>query len=71
MKFRCPDTYLERRKRLHMKWRPWFAWYPVRVAPNDCRWLELVERQLRFYEYVRGVESVSYRVTQGKSESQP
>jgi hypothetical protein len=25
-------------------WKPWFAWYPVRVASRDCRWLEWVER---------------------------
>jgi hypothetical protein len=24
-------------------WVDWFAWYPVRVAPGDCRWLEKVE----------------------------
>jgi hypothetical protein len=24
-------------------WVDWFAWYPVRVAPRDCRWLEKIE----------------------------
>ena len=27
------------------KWHRWFAWYSVRVAPNDCRWLEYVQRK--------------------------
>lgn len=25
-------------------WRPWFAWYPVRVSDTQCVWLERVER---------------------------
>jgi hypothetical protein len=53
MKFNCGPTEEERRadklrrwftERDRMKnWRPWFAWYPVRVASHDCRWLETVE----------------------------
>lgn len=27
------------------QWRPWFAWRPVRVGDDDCRWLETVERR--------------------------
>jgi len=25
-------------------WHEWFAWYPVKVARFDCRWLEHVQR---------------------------
>lgn len=27
------------------QWHEWFAWRPVRVAPGDYRWLEMVERK--------------------------
>lgn len=30
----------------HLVWHRWFAWYPVRLAEHDCRWLEWVERHL-------------------------
>lgn len=26
-------------------WRPWFAWYPVRLPNADLVWLEVVERR--------------------------
>lgn len=26
-------------------WHRWFAWRPVEVGKNDCRWLETVERK--------------------------
>jgi hypothetical protein len=41
MKFSCP-------KRIeidYIHWYKWFAWYPVRVGDNDCRWLEFVYRK--------------------------
>lgn len=31
-----------------MKWRPWFAWFPVQVGPHDSRWLEMVERRQEY-----------------------
>lgn len=40
MKFNC-DSGKERK----MTWHIWFAWFPVRVAKGDCRWLEKVERR--------------------------
>ncbi len=27
------------------QWNKWFAWFPVEVSHNDCRWLEVVERR--------------------------
>ena len=27
------------------KWHRWFAWRPIRVAENDIRWLEWVDRR--------------------------
>lgn len=55
MKLDCGPTRQERRvARRHKKlqrreqrshWKRWFAWYPVRVASRDCRWLEFVERK--------------------------
>ena len=42
MKFNC-----DREPRVDQKksWHVWFAWYPVKVGPGDCRWLEKVERR--------------------------
>lgn len=28
-----------------IQWHKWFAWYPVQIGDNDCRWLETVERR--------------------------
>lgn len=36
-----------RRDRLS-NWHRWFAWYPVRMGENDCRWLEWVSRKGEF-----------------------
>lgn len=44
MKFNCGPTY-QQRIAAKEKWHRWFAWYPVRIGPNDCRWLECVERK--------------------------
>lgn len=46
MKFHCktPETRAQYVARLE-QWHRWFAWHPVRVAKNDCRWLEVVERK--------------------------
>jgi hypothetical protein len=41
MKLKCgPKDYSDK-----MKWHDWFAWFPVTVANNDCRWLETVDRR--------------------------
>ena len=40
MKFNCDKS--DDRK---TKWHLWFAWHSVKVGPNDCRWLEYVERK--------------------------
>ena len=45
MKINC-DYFKERRRlkqRAQFVWHDWFAWYPVRIGPGDCRWLETVE----------------------------
>lgn len=46
MKFDCGLTKLDKMKRkvmIYKSWRTKFAWFPVQVDNNDCRWLELVE----------------------------
>lgn len=48
MKFNCGTSEQRRRQaaRDHWcTWHLWFAWYPVRVDDNDCRWLERVYRK--------------------------
>ena len=44
MKFNCGPT-LREKVEARKEWHEWFAWYPVRVASGDCRWLETVERR--------------------------
>lgn len=44
MKWDCGETLGEKIAR-EKEWHLWFAWYPVRVGPHDCRWLEYVERR--------------------------
>lgn len=50
MKFNCGPTQDERRRQERDRfcvWHKWFAWFPVRVGTNDCRWLEMVERRAK------------------------
>lgn len=44
MKLNCGPTWEEKRDAKE-QWHEWFAWYPVRVGPGDCRWLEVVRRK--------------------------
>ena len=53
MQFDCGDGGKTRHERL-TNWHPWFAWYPVRLADHDCRWMERVERKGKFYCGVGG-----------------
>ncbi len=46
MKLNCGSSWESKKSHLE-NWHRWFAWYPVRVADFDCRWLETVERQGR------------------------
>jgi hypothetical protein len=40
----------------YLNWHRVFAWWPIRVGENDCRWLETVERQYRW----RGASGTFY-----------
>ena len=44
MRINCGPTKSEKRAALK-EWHLWFAWRPVRVGSNDCRWLEMVGRK--------------------------
>ena len=44
MKFDCGPTW-EEKVEAKSKWHRCFAWFPVRIASHDCRWLEVVERK--------------------------
>jgi hypothetical protein len=66
MKFNCDYFRDIRLKRLEkeQKWHNHFAWLPVRLGRNDCRWLETVERLAEisfYYKYVAG--GIRYRKT--------
>ena len=32
------------------RWHRWFAWFPVRISDDDCRWLEWIERRKEFHD---------------------
>lgn len=65
MKFNCGLTGAEKyaiKKAKLINWHRWFAWRPVRVGKNDCRWLEFVERKLTFDYCSDGVDiTAEYR----------
>lgn len=44
MRFDCSETPKQRYARV-TNWHRWFAWWPTRVGPNDCRWFETIERK--------------------------
>ena len=44
MRFNCGKS-VQKKLKDQREWHSWFAWYPVRVAENDCYWLEYVERK--------------------------
>lgn len=61
MKLNCGLTFNERYEQ-KTNWHKWFAWYPVRIASGDCRWLEHVERKV---DYLWGdVDKINYRELQ-------
>lgn len=47
MKFNCLDHVVKAKQKAAnlREWHNWFAWRPVRVGKNDCRWLEMLERR--------------------------
>lgn len=47
MKFNCGPSFAERHNR-KQQWHKWFAWRPIRLNENDCRWLEYVERKINY-----------------------
>ncbi|MGE3333661.1 MAG: hypothetical protein AB7I36_08460 [Rhodospirillaceae bacterium] len=60
MKFNCGPSPDEKRASRHIAkmtrlrekaealrgWHRVFAWWPIRIAPGECRWLEYVERRI-------------------------
>lgn len=66
MKFDC-DSRRDRReakrkarKAALREWHPYFAWFPVRLAHGDCRFLETVER--RFVTFSSAWDYGFYRI---------
>lgn len=48
MKFDCGPTY-EEVIEARSKWHPFFAIWPRRVGPHDCRCFEWIERKGTFH----------------------
>lgn len=68
MKLNCGLT-LKEEIEAKKKWHDWFAWYPVRVASSDCRWLETVERRGEYkWNYFDGVYFLYEYRAKGESE---
>ena len=51
MKFNCL-TPRQRAEKSEI-WKHWFAWYPIKMGPNDCRWLETIQRRPTYYYFKR------------------
>lgn len=54
MRFNCgPDKHTRQilKEKEMLNWHKHFAWLPIRMSENDCRWLETVER--RFWHWNR------------------
>lgn len=45
MKWNCGLSRYEKWE-MQEEWHQHFAWLPCRVASNDCRWFEWVERRI-------------------------
>jgi hypothetical protein len=54
MKLDCGKRSRPVRRELRIRakclWHIWYAWFPVRVGPHDCRWLEPVQRRGTYHE---------------------
>lgn len=61
MKFNCSTKEKEERRKAKSRkkyervsnWHKWFAWFPVHLSEEECRWLEFLERRSAdsFYLY--------------------
>ena len=67
MKFNCGLTRIEKIDKLG-KWHNWFAWHPVRICSEDCRWLEKVERKGKHIDWTGGSYIIwEYRIKEPTS----
>ena len=56
MKINCGPTPEERNKARHeylTNWHPFFCLWPRRLGPNDCRWLETIQRKKTYHSFGR------------------
>jgi hypothetical protein len=66
MKFRCGrwrriiNEFIDRLDADKTEWHNWFAWHPVKVGVEDCRWLETVRRKKVYHRMSDGVVTVHY-----------
>lgn len=68
MKFDC-DYFKDKRearwkRRLEwfkksQEWHKWYAWFPVKLGPNDCRWLETIETRIVLATYMKGYDETA------------
>lgn len=86
MKFNCGPTKAEKRMlkaakkaaafKAKQKWHKKFLWWPKRIGPRDCRWLETIEQrfvnithQNRYGDYYEEEWVMKYRVLDGELSS--
>jgi hypothetical protein len=63
-KWRAEGNAWVARRAHNTQWHLWYAWFPVRLADNDCRWFEWVERRIEYYGGVVPMEKQRlYRAT--------
>jgi hypothetical protein len=52
MKWDCGPTAREMWEKYvaeQAEWHPFFCWWPRRIGPRDCRWLETIERKREWW----------------------
>ena len=73
MKFKCGPSEEELDKKIALfrakveimeNWHDHFAWWPIKMGPGDCRWLETVERRYSIWHSVLGGLRPQYREKQ-------
>lgn len=70
MKINC-DYFKDRREAREAtirsqleEWHDWYAWFPVRISHNDCRWLETIKRRGNFsYRHFDGWDYMPVKST--------
>lgn len=59
-KERQREEWAEREAARLVEWHDHFAWWPIRMGDNDCRWLEAMERRVVYVDDGIGYTSANH-----------